>query len=67
MTKRECAIIMAQTGICMLKRKDIQYYYKYLEELFNRPIQTLEILPLESEIKERSFFDFINLCEEATD
>lgn len=67
MTKRECAIIMVHTGTCMLKGKDIEYFYEYLMELMGRPVFTHEIPQLEEELKEKSREDFINLCRTATD
>ena len=67
MTKHECAIVMAHTGICMLIGEDILVYYKYLESLFGRPVYTHEWIALESEIKERSKADFIKLCRGVTD
>lgn len=65
MTKIECAIVTAYTGICMLQGEDIDWFYRYLAKLFNRPVYTHEIPMLSNEIKERSKEDFIRLCEEA--
>lgn len=65
MTKNECAIVMAHTGICMLKGEDINLFYRYLADLFNRPVYTHEIPMLQNEIKERSKEDFLRLCEGA--
>jgi len=65
MTFRECAIVMARTGICMLEGENIDVFYKYLAELFGRPVYTHEIAFMENEIKERSRPDFIRLCKEA--
>ena len=65
MTIRECAIVMAHTGICMLEGDAFNEFYKYLEELFGRPVYTHEIAFMENEIKERSRPDFIRLCKEA--
>ncbi len=65
MTKRECAIVMAFTGTCMLTEDNLRYYYQYLEEIMDRPVYTHEWLALESEIKERSREDFISLCKNA--
>lgn len=66
MTTRECAIVMAHTGICMLKGESFDEYYKYLHELFDRPVYTHEIPFIADEIKKRSREDFIRLCKEAT-
>ena len=38
MTKRECAVIMAFTGVCMLKGDDLKYFYEYVFEIMGRPI-----------------------------
>ena len=60
MTDREKAIVMAYTGICMLEGKKLFEFYKYLEELYERPVYTHEFLTLD--IKERSEKDFMELC-----
>lgn len=65
MTKRECAIVMAYTGTCMLTGDKLQYFYQYLEEIMGRPIYTHELLELEKEIHQRSYDDFMNLCRNA--
>lgn len=67
MTKRECAIIMAFTGSCMLTGENLKSFYKYIEELMGRPVMTHEIATLAEEIKERSRGDFIDLCRSAYD
>lgn len=64
MTDREKAIVMAYTGVVMLIGDKINEYYKYLQELFNRPIYPHEIFFLEKEIKEKAEGDFIRLCDE---
>ena len=65
MTKRECAIVTCYTGINMLTGEDFDEVYRYLMELFGRPVFTHEIPALADEIKERSRDDFIRLCREA--
>ncbi|MBR2561428.1 MAG: hypothetical protein IKF59_04395 [Lachnospiraceae bacterium] len=65
MTKREAAIIMAFTGDVMLVGKDLGLYYRYLEELFGRPVQTIEIPVLTDKIRELAMPDFIDLCKNA--
>ena len=65
MTDREKAIVMAYTGIAMLKGEKINEYYKYLAELYGRPVYTHEIVTLD--IAERAKSDFIRLCEETPD
>lgn len=66
MTKRECAIIMAFTGSCMLTGDNLRTFYKYVEELMGRPVATHEIAELSEEIKDRSRGDFIDLCRSAS-
>lgn len=66
MTKRECAIVEAYTGICMLQGDDQKYSYLLLEELFNRPVWTHEIVALQGEIKQRVEPLFMDLCRNAT-
>jgi hypothetical protein len=67
MTKRECAIVMAYTGYCMLTGNNIGVFYKYVEEKIGRPFFTHELLALEQEIKRASEDDFIALCKNATE
>ena len=62
MTDKEKAIVMAHTGICMLKGDKFQIFHKYVEDIMGRPIMTHEIGWLEDEIKEKSKADFIALC-----
>lgn len=61
MTDREKAIVTAYTGINMLEGEKIYELYKYLEELYGRPIYTHEILFLD--IREKAKEDFIALCK----
>lgn len=65
MTKRECAIVTAYTGVAMVEGEDLDLYYQYLADLFGRPVYTHEIPFLAEEIKRRSTPDFIALCREA--
>ena len=67
MTKRECAIVMAYTGICMLTGENFSIFHEYIEEKLGRPVHTHELPELEEEIKEKSKDDFLNLCRTATD
>jgi len=64
MTDREKAIVMAYTGIVMLKGDKFKVFHGYVEELFGREVYTHEFLSLHDEIKERSKADFLKLCEE---
>lgn len=65
MTKRECAVIMTYTGICMLNGDDLKYFYEYIAELIGRPVYTHEILALSDDLKEKAKPDFIRLCRES--
>ena len=67
MTKQECAIIMAYTGICMLTGEEFNEFHKYIEYIMNRPVWTHELADKKiwEEIKEKSEDDFMNLCKEA--
>lgn len=68
MTKKECAIVMAHTGICMLAGEDFQIFHKYVENIMGRPVYTHEMGDprIANEIKEKSTNDFLLLCQEAT-
>lgn len=66
MTKHECAIVMAYTGVCMLTGEDLGIFYKYVENIMGRPIYTHEMCgAIANEIKQKSEIDFINLCRNA--
>ncbi len=67
MTKRECAIVMAYTGIVMLNGDNIYVWYDYVEELLGRPVWLHEYPALAELIKEKATDDFIQLCKTATD
>lgn len=67
MTDKEKAIVMAYTGVCMLKGDKFKIFHNYVEELMNRPVYTHEIGFLNHEIKTRSRKDFLKLCEESED
>lgn len=69
MTKRECAVVMAFTGVTMLKGENIEIFYDYLEELFGRPVYSheLENELCWAEIKEKSQKDFVEICRMAED
>lgn len=67
MTKQECAIVMAYTGICTLAEDDLTYFYKYVEKLMGRPVQTIEYLLLSDTISELAKGDFYNICRQATE
>ena len=60
MTDREKAIVMAYTGIAMLSGDKIKEFYKYLDELYGRPVYTHEIAIIDIPSKAKK--DFIELC-----
>ena len=62
MTDREKAIVMAYTGVTMLKDDKLQIFYKYVEDIMGRPIWTHEMAQLADDIKEKSKDDFMALC-----
>ena len=66
MTDKEKAIVMAYTGVVMLKGDKIQIFYKYVEKIMGRPILTHEMAQLATKIKEKSKDDFMTLCKEST-
>lgn len=68
MTKRECAIVMAYTGVVMLTGDSIGEYYKYISEIMGRPVYTHELADrnIQKQLKEASRADFIGLCKGAT-
>lgn len=69
MTKHECAIVMAHTGICMLTGDDFGIYHEYIEKIMGRPVWTheLAIPEIAEEITQKSLNDFLELCKNATD
>jgi len=74
MTTRECAIVEAYTGYCMLQGVNRRYFYEYIEKLCGRPIYTHELAKQEviDLIQAKAKPDFIELCmktiyEEVTD
>lgn len=63
MTDKEKAIVMAYTGVVMLKGDKIQIFYKYVEKIMGRPILTHEMAQLATKIREKSKDDFMALCK----
>ena len=63
MTKRECAIVSAYTGILC---GDFNEFHKYIEELLGRPVWTHELAnkDLWAKIKKLSKEDFCKLGKE---
>lgn len=66
MTKHECAVIMAFTGVAMLKGNDIDIFYEYVAKILGRPVYTHEMAMLSEEIKEAARNDFVQLCRSAS-
>lgn len=62
MTDREKAIVMAYTGISMLEGDKLNVFYRYLAELYGRPVYTHELIALDIEHKSKP--DFLKLCDE---
>lgn len=67
MTKHECAVIMAFTGVAMLKGNDLDVFYEYVAKILCRPVYSHEMAMLSEEIKEASRNDFVQLCRNASD
>ena len=69
MTKQECAIVMAYTGVCMLSGENFKIFHKYVEDIMGRPVYSHEMGKdrVADEIRERSKKDFLKLCAEAKD
>lgn len=66
MTKHECAVIMAFTGVAMLKGNDLDIFYEYVAKILGRPVYTHEMAMLSEEIKEAARNDFVQLCRSAS-
>ena len=64
MTDKERVVIMAYTGIAMLKGNKLDLFYKYIAKLMGRPVFTHELADenIWKEIKEKSKEDFFKLC-----
>ena len=69
MTIRECAVVMAYTGVTMLAGDDLGEFYRYVEHLLGYPVMTHELASeaLWEEIKRRSNDDFLALCRNRSD
>ena len=67
MTIRECAIIEAYTGFCMLAGEKRIYFYEYIQEKLKRPVYTHELAKKEmwEKIKNAAYEDFVLLCKTA--
>ena len=66
MTDTEKAIVMAATGCCMLTGDKFNIFHEYVEKLLNRPVYSHEFAIPEvwEEIKEKSYDDFVKLCND---
>lgn len=69
MTKDECVIVTAYTGIGMLQGKDIGLFYEYAEGKFGYPIMTHDMASQEfwEKLKHEAENDFFDLCMNATE
>ena len=45
MTKKECAIVMAHTGIFMLEGEDFQIFHEYIEKLTKQKAEREKLIP----------------------
>lgn len=69
MTFRECAIVEAYTGVCMLTGDNVKYRYEYAEEKMGKPVYThffaseTFVMALKNKAEE----DFIELCRTAVE
>lgn len=69
MTKDECVIVTAFTGVSMLRGEDIWRFYQYAEKLLGHPIMTHDMASEEfwKKLKHESENDFFDLCMTATE
>jgi hypothetical protein len=67
LTKRDCAVITAYTGVSMLKGNDLKYLSEYLSGFIGRPIFSHEIPAVCEAYKEQIKADFIRICQSAAD
>ena len=67
MTKHECAIVTAYTGISMLQGDDVKYLNKYLSDLIGKPVYTHEMPAVAEAYKKQIREDFIALCRNASE
>ena len=67
MTKHECAIVTAHTGVTMLRGDDLKYLYHYLSEIIGRPVFSHEIPAVCELFRGKIMEDFIALCRNASD
>ena len=65
MTKSECAIVTAYTGVAMLQGEDLEEFYGYVAEILGHRVYTHEIGVYFDEIRDKSRKDFIELCRGA--
>lgn len=69
MTVRECAIVEAYTGICMLTGDKRKYLYLYAEEKIGYPVYThffaSETFMLQ--LKQKAEKDFLDLCRNSVE
>lgn len=66
LSPRSCAVIMAYTGVAMLRGEKLGHFYEYLAELYGRPIFSHELSYL-NDLADRAKADFLALCAEVND
>ena len=66
MTDYEKAVVMAHTGVVMLKAEKFNIFHQYVEKIMGRPIYVHEMAykEISDEIREKSKADFLRICEE---
>lgn len=69
MTYRECAIVEAYTGICMLTGDKRKYIYQYAEEKLGYPVYThfFASETFQLQLRQKAKEDFVSLCKNATE
>lgn len=66
LSPRSRAVIMAYTGVTMLKGDKLDHFYGYLAELYGHAVYSHEI-PYLPDIADRARADFLALCAEVND
>lgn len=59
MTVKECAVVMAYTGIAMLTGDNLKYFYQYVDDLLGERVFTHDLCTRMEEIRAKSKPDFI--------
>ena len=53
MTKRECAIVTAYTGVAMLQGEDLEEFYEYVSDVIGHRVHPHEIGVYHDEIRDK--------------